>query len=71
MKRRTFLRGAAAAGALTMVNEWPKTASAADESVFKSRLNGMDLWIDRETGSIVYLRLSSRYKKRTGRAAPG
>ncbi len=55
MKRRTFLRGAAAAGALTMVNEWPKTASAADESVFKSRLNGMDLWIDRETGSIVYL----------------
>jgi hypothetical protein len=55
LKRRTFLQGAAATGALTLISEWPRVELAANESVLKTRLNGLDLWLDRETGSLVYL----------------
>ena len=35
MKRRTFLQGAAAAGALTLISEWPKVGLGANESAFE------------------------------------
>jgi hypothetical protein len=40
---------------LLCLTSFVAAARGAEESLYKTRLNGMDLWFDRQTGSLEYL----------------